>query len=86
MFKNYFNIKGLPFLAANKMLYLKGEEVKDNKGRKTPVSIALSKVKKKEYFLSFDVVLNKEEKEFVERVNHNSLFYFQIRKKYVTSL
>ena len=44
------------------MLYLEGEEVKDNKGRKTPVSIALSKVKKKEFFLSFDVVLNKEEK------------------------
>lgn len=81
MFKNYFNIRGLPFLAANKMLYLEGEEVKDNRGRKTPVSITLSKMQKKEYFLSFDVVLKKEKEEFMERVNRNSSFYFQIRKK-----
>jgi hypothetical protein len=47
VFKNCFNIRGLPFLAANKMLYLEGEEVKDNRGRKMPVSIALSKMKKR---------------------------------------
>lgn len=36
---------------------------------------------KKEYFLSFDVVLEKEKEEFMETVNHISSFYFQIRKK-----